>query len=495
MSENWIILPLLLPLAAAFASLCFRRRESAVVFLLLQLSVAGAILMDTYGGRILASNIGYWSNPFGITLVVDALSAGMLFASSLIFLATVLYSFEEHGDESENPYRLPLIFFLQAGVSLSFLTGDFFNLFVAFEIMLTASYALMTLGRTASGVYHYVLINMLASFLFLFVASMFYGYTGQLNFAALSVLLQNSGSDPLVIALGIAVLIVFGIKAGLFPVYFWLPDSYPLLPASLAALFSGVLTKVGVYALFRMLVTVLPLDLWGVREILLPFSCLTMILGVLGAVSKGTIRGILSYHILSQVGYMVFAVAVGTPAAMAAGIFFTLHNMVVKSSLFLVGGIARSYAKTDELKQMGDLWGIIPFASVLFLIQALSLAGIPPFSGFWGKYLLFFDGLKQEYYLTVAVAVVTSFYTLFSMIKIWKGAFLGERPEHIGRPRASYAKLTGSALILVVPSLFMGFAAEYTIRFVNTAAEQAYQRTAYIQTVSRLEGKGGEERI
>ena len=352
-----------------------------------------------------------------------------------------------------------------------------------------ASYALIAVHGTKGkldNLFSYLLVNVVASFLYLIAIALFYGYTGTLNFAALAQFYQgNSDSVALLPMLGI--LLVMFIKSGVFIFYFWLPDTYPLLPARLAALFGGTLSKVGIYAIFRLWLTVSPQPEPWLSNSFLVLAALTMFFGVMGAVSQNSVKAILCYHVLSQVGYILFAMNLSTSLAVTAGIFFIVHNMVVKSSLLLIGGIARVNCGSDYLKKMGALWHSNPLLGILFLLQALSLAGLPPFSGFWAKYLLFFEGLILKAYATVAIGLITSFFTLFSMIKIWGGAFQGKEE----RPLASVKKTAYyGPIILTLVALSMGIMAQYSVGLLQTTANSLLDIDAYITEGLNVGAKG-----
>jgi multicomponent Na+:H+ antiporter subunit D len=297
--------------------------------------------------------------------------------------------------------------------------------------------------------------------------------------------------DPRVTGLALLLLVVFGLKAGVFPLYYWLPNSYPILPAPLGALYSGMLTKVGVYVLLRVLGTVLPHDLTGVHTLLAWLAGATMILGVLGALSRNFIRGILSYHILSQIGFMVLAIGLFTKFAFAACVFYIIHHIIVKSSLFLVGGTAALLNRTDNLDRMGNLWRDTPWLGVLFLLQALSLAGLPPLSGFWGKYAILVEGLRLGEYVLVALAIVASILTLVSMLKIWNAAFWtdgADRTVLVQDRRWKQQATVTTAMVLV--SLGIGLGAEGVFRVAREAASQALDQDAYARAVFAVGGKG-----
>jgi multicomponent Na+:H+ antiporter subunit D len=482
---NSALIPFIVPLIGALVAI-FRPKSRLVptVFFLISLVYSAWLCRETYSGHIFVTYAGGWLAPYGITLVIDTFSALMLFFSNLVFLLAIIYGFTEKA----HFFRIPLVFLLQAGVCLSFITADFFNLFVSFEILLTSSYALLLLEvpeEKRGGVFSYVIINIMGSFLFLTAAAMAYGATGNLNMAALHLSLAENAKSPLVLCLAIAALIIYGLKAGLFPFYFWLPDTYPLLPSSLAGLFGGVLTKVGVYVLIRLFVTVLPHSLENVHKVLLILAGFTMFLGVLGAIYQKTIKKILSYHILSQVGYMALGLGIFTAHSLAAGLLFVIHNIVVKSSLFWIGGEVAHRGGSDELTKIKGLFATAPLLSVCFLFQSLSLAGVPPLSGFWGKYLLFSSALQKEHYLLLLLALVTSFWTLFSMVKIWLSAFWGQ--EQMQKTKNHRLFSFFPIIAAVVVSIFLGCGIEIAYKVSLHAADELFNPSIYVQAV--LQGR------
>lgn len=485
-------LPILLPLGAALLALLFPRPSPArrvgaglVLFGLLAFSVW--LLGKVMNEGPLVLSIGGWAVPYGIVLVADTLAAIMLCLSSLTAFVCTLFGFAESPMEAEHPLRVPLLLLLVAGIHLSFLTGDLFTLFISFEIFLLASYALMTLQMVATRsrrALPYVTINLFGSTLLLCTCAFAYGLFGTLNFSEIAVQSSAMVGDFRLDILALMFLLVFGIKAGLFPLYYWLPISYPALPTPVAAFFAGMLTKVGVYVLIRVFGTVLPPDLGWVHGLLAWVAGLTMVIGVLGAVAQSRIRSILSYHIVSQVGYMALAVGLFSPLAFAAAIFYVIHHIVVKAALFLVGGVVLRVHGTDRLETRGGLWAAAPVLSILFLLQALSLAGIPPLSGFWGKFLIIQEGLAQGRWTLVVLSLVASILTLVSMLKIWLGAFWSKQPEGVPlRLTPSSRRMTAAVGLLVAVSLGIGLGANRFFSIAEHAAKETLDRTAYVESV------------
>lgn len=500
MTSIWAILPVVLPLGTALILLALGRasvgrRWFATISSVGQIAVAVALGFMTYQAPPQVLALGSWLAPFGIVVVVDLLAAVMLVLGAVSAAATMVYGFAESPVAREHPLRLPLVQFLVAGISLSFVTGDLFNLFVGFEVMLIASYGLMTLEADDWDVkqaFPYLGLNLLGSTLFLVGAGMAYGIFGTLNFAQIAERADLLGDDPRVTLLALLLMVVFGLKAGLFPLYFWLPNSYPILPSPVAALFAGMLTKVGVYVLLRVFGQVLPPTLTGVHTLLAWLAGATMIFGVLGAVSRGFVRGILSWHILSQIGYMVLAIGFFTPYAIGAAIFYVIHHIIVKSTLFMVGGTISVLNGTDDLKKTGGLWLATPVLGVVFLIQALSLAGIPPLSGFWGKYMIVVEGVRQGEWVLVAAALLAGVLTLFSMLKIWNGAFWNNEAAHpVDRADGRWKGMTAVGLGMVALSLWIGLGAEGFLQISMEAARQLMDREAYISFMLSGAAEGG----
>lgn len=492
-----VILPIILPLLFAIISGIYRsdywRATITVTGSALHTIVSAFLLLSCLHGEIQVTVIGDWLPPYGIVLAADLFSSLFLFTISLIFLATNLYGIVEAGTQTHY-LRIPLIFILQSAISLSLLTADFFNLFVSFEMMLVASYALVTLElpeKNLKWAFSYLLVNLLGTLGFLCASAMIYGYTGHLNIAALSEIFKNQNNNSLVLGLGYVLLGIFGLKAAIFPLYFWLPKTYSHLPASMAALFAGTLTKVGIYVLIRVFVVLLPAPLGNLNNILIVLATLTMLLGVLGAVSCTTIRGILSYHIISQIGYMILGLSLYSPFAIASALLFIIHNIVVKVSLFLIGGVAQQASGTDDLKKMGNLSLAMPWLAACFLIQAFSLAGIPPLSGFWGKYLLVLETIRMENYFTAAIAILTSWLTLFSMVKIWIGAFWKNSPSDKSSIKKIKLKENFISIgMLVFASLIIGLCIEPIYTTAVLASEQIFQKEPYVLAILKAFGKG-----
>ena len=375
----------------------------------------------------------------------------------------------------------PVMLVLTAGVSLSILTGDLFTLFVAFEIMLTASYVLMTprLGdsQTRSTI-TYVVIGLVASALLLTAIAFTYAVTGTVNIADLTDKLDDV-SPGYRTGLGWLLFMVFGIKAAIFPLFFWLPDSYPVAPAPVTALFAGLLTKIGVYAIVRTQTLLFPSD--GPATFMLVIAGFTMVVGVLGAIAQKDMKRILSFHIVSQIGYMIMGLGFFTVAGVAAAIVFIVHQIIVKAALFLVGGLVEHTEGTGAIDAVDGVARRSPLIAVLFLPAAFSLAGFPPFSGFVGKLALIESGFDAGRWVVVGVSLFASVLTLFSMTKIWSGVFWG-RPG-TGPKTALHSGMAAATAGLVVVSLAVALGAEPLLQYAERAAGDLLADGAYRDVV------------
>lgn len=491
-----LVAPILLPALAAAICLLHphgRRFHRAIAVIASGGTVAASagLLVRVHSTGIQVVQVGGWPAPYGITLVADLFSALMVVVAAVIGLAVVLYSLVTIDAGRERFGFHPLVQVLLMGVSGAFLTGDVFNLYVWFEVMLIASFVLMALGGARiqmEGAIKYVTLNLVSSALFLAAVGILYGLAGTLNMADLASKLRSAGGG-LITVVALLFLVAFGIKAAVFPLFFWLPASYHVPPPAVSALLAGLLTKVGVYALVRLFTLVFVQDVAFTHKLLLVAAGLTMITGVLGAAAQHQFRRILSFHIVSQIGYMVMGLALLTPLAVAGTVFYIVHHILVKTNLFLISGLVLRLRGEEELDRLGGLYRPHPGLALLFLIPALSLAGVPPLSGFFAKLILVRAGLETEQYLIVATALLVSLLTLFSMSKIWHEVFWKAPPEpggHLGRGDSVSRTATGPAAVaagLAAVTLAISFGAEALFTIAAQAAEQLLNPARYIEAV------------
>ncbi|WP_431024209.1 Na+/H+ antiporter subunit D [Halomonas sp. H5] len=432
-----VALPILIPLFSGALSLLFWRLRSmqrlvAVAGTAALLITSLWLLASVSRDGIQVMHMGNWPAPFGISLVADLLGAIMVVLTGIIGFAVALFSLATVGRGHEAFGYFPLMHLLLAGVAGAFLTGDIFNLYVWFEVMLVASFALLILGSEKAqmeGAIKYVALNLLSSVIFLSAVGLLYGLVGTLNMADIAQRLGQLEEGGLVDVLAMMFMVAFGIKAAAFPLFFWLPASYHTPPVAVSALFAGLLTKVGVYALYRVFTLIFNQSPDYTHEILLWGAGLTMLTGVLGAAAQFEFRRILSFHIVSQIGYMILGLALFTPLALVGGVFYIMHHIIVKTNLFLVSGFVHRLKGSYQLKKLGGLYKSHPWLAVLFLIPALSLAGLPPLSGFFAKFVVIRAGLEAEAYGVTFVALLVGLLTLYSMVKIWAEVFWKATPE------------------------------------------------------------------
>lgn len=496
MKDALVILPVIVPLLTATAALfSWRSRRlqrwmgmaGSGVFLL----AAIALLVRVRHGSILVVEIGGWEAPFGIVLVADVFAAIMILTTALIGLAISIYGAGEIDCRREIFGFHPLIHLLLAGCAGALLTGDLFNLYVWMEVILISSLVLMTLGGRRSqlhGAVAYFLFNFLASSLFLAAVALAYALSGTLNMAQLAVVLPELLRDAPGNVLPILFLVSLGTKAALFPLFFWLPASYPTPPPVIAALFGGLVTKIFVCVIFRVFLTVFASETDFIQQVLLPISGLTMFIGVLGAFAHTEMRKILSFHVVSQIGYMIFGLALMTITGLAGAIYFIVHNIMVKTSLFLAAGIVHALRGTMDVTRIGGLSRQQPMLSGAFFISAISLAGMPPLSGFFGKLALIEAGLAAGEGLLIAVALITGILTLLSMMKIWTNAFWspadqGEDSHVESIPGFRLFPMRVALYALAGITVFMGLGAGPVFELMILAAEQLLAPEMYIGAV------------
>lgn len=494
-----LILPVLIPFLCALL-LTFLTGQHRLQKLLTLLSNLGLTVwvfwllatVDAHG--VQATVIGGWAAPYGIAFVADRLTAIMLCFSMLLGTLVHIYTYWTVTEEQQRYFFYPLMQILLVGVNWAFITGDLFNLFVAYEVMLLGSYGMMMVGATKSQVRQtmkYIAINGIGSTIFVVACGLVYSTVGTLNLADLSARTALLGGEraAVVTTASMLLLVVFTLKAATFPLIYWLPDSYPVVPPGVNGYFAGMLTKVGVYSLLRVFVMVFRQESHTLAlDILLFLSGLTMFLGVLGAMCQWEVRRLLSWHIISQVGYMVMGIGLaGNPnplvatLAIAGTILHVVHNVVVKSCLFLIGGIAQRLCGSQSLKRMGGILASAPGLSACFLVASLSLAGMPPFSGFVSKYVLVRAGLEGGNHVVVFFAIATSFLTLYSMSKIWLYGFWGKAAAP-HRALASRGILAPVA-VLVIVTILLGLGAQPFIGLATRAADTLTAPQEYIDAV------------
>ncbi len=491
MNDFLVIAPILVPLMTLILCLGLEmsgKRTGMISFIsvALTLAVATGLVARVATGGALTMDMGGWKPPYGIAIVADLLAALMVWISAFVVLMVMLYGIKGRGKAHQGGQAQVLIQGLLLGVNGSFLTGDLFNLYVWFEVMLISSFVLMVRekgSKQLGGGLIYVILNLIASAMFLCGAGMLYGKLGTLNFADMAMKLQGVNDPEFVNTTGSLLFVAFAAKAGLFPFFFWLPASYHRADPALSALFAGLLTKVGVYALLRTFTLVFTDANGFSNDIILYVSMATMVVGVLGAVAQYNVRRLLAFHIISQIGYMVAGIAIATPLALASVIFYTLHHIAVKTCLFLVGGVLEMRTGNPDIRTHGGFYKTDPWLAVGFLIPALSLGGIPPLSGFWAKLNLLQAGIETKEWLFLGVGLGVGILTLFSMVKIWNESFWKDAPEGSTRhplwPGKPYAAIFAFCCLTLVFSLY----GKFVFGLCEDAAASLHDPRGYIEAV------------
>jgi multicomponent Na+:H+ antiporter subunit D len=487
------VLPILLPMLIAILSVLLRvdeRRAHGVALggAVVHLGAGIALMAAVVQQGVVAVWIGNWPAPFGICLVADYLSAIMVVVTAVIHTAVTAYARRDIGSNEVRSGFYPFLQMLTAAVCGTFLTGDLFNLYVWFEVMLMASFGLLVMGRhpgRLTGAVKYVTVNLIATLFFITAIGLIYGLTGTLNMADLHLKTAGVENRALLTAAAMLLMTAFGIKAALFPLFFWLPAAYHTLPVSVSAFFAGMLTKVGVYALMRMFTLVFVSNPGVTHATLLIVAALTMLFGVIGAASQIETRRILSFHIISQVGYMVLGLALFTPLALTGAIVYLVHHIIVKANLFLVSGAVRQAGGDYSLKHVGGLYKTHGLLAVGFIIPAFALAGFPPLSGFWAKLLIITAGIQSRQYTLAVLAAVVGLLTVFSMIKIWSEAFW--KPAPVKAPQRQQHALSAwtmaPVLALGLITVLLGLFMEPVIQYAAVAAGQLMDPQAYVGAV------------
>lgn len=488
--NNLIILPVIVPIIAGIIMVIFKNMIwlhrllslLAIAFIVVISSLL-MIQIKAQGTQILF--LGGWKAPYGITLVADMFSVLLVLVAAIVTFCCLYYSFSSIGVEREKHYFYPLSLFLLTGVNGSFLTGDIFNLYVFFEVMLMASYVLISLGGTKIQLRQsikYILINMISSFLFLIAIAYLYAITGTLNLAHLSIRVAEVGQGGLITAVAFLFLLVFSIKAGLF-LFFWLPDSYSAPPTAVAAIFAALLTKVGVYAIIRLFSLVFYHEVGITHLFIGVLAAVSMVLGAIGAVAYWDIKRILTYNVVVGIGFIFAGVASFSLIGMTGSVYYLIHDMIVKALLFLSGGTIIHLTGTGKLKSMSGLIRLHPQLGWMFFIAALSLSGIPPLSGFLGKIFITEGTFQSGYFWLGGIGLLTSLMVLYSVMKIFMNVFWGYTNFTEETEQGNTKGLLLPLGILTTLTIVLGLGTEAIHEYVDLAVAGLIDSDLYIKAV------------
>lgn len=498
MNDNFIILPVLIHMFTAIVAIFFwqkvnMQRIISVLGNSVALILSWKLFIKTWESGILTMQAGGWSAPFGIVFVSDTFSSTLVLLTGISAFCVSIFSTAAVSTQRIKYGYFAIFHFLIMGLNGAFLTGDIFNLYVWFEIVIISSFVLMTLGGRKpqmEGAIKYVAMNMLASTIFLTAIGILYGMTGSLNMADLAIKVAQIENRGLVNVTAILFFVGFGIKSAVFPLYFWLPSSYHTPPSSIAAIFGGLLTKVGIYAMFRIFTLIFVPDDF-MLNLFIFVAIMTLITGALGAISKFSMRRMFSYLIVCHIGYFMAGLGLFTEIALAGAVFYLIHDIIIKTNLFLVSGIIYKARGSTDLRRLGGFFKDYPRLSVLFAVVLFSLVGIPPLSGFWPKVNLFQAALSAKSILLILALIFASFITLYLIAKIWIEVFWKDLPKgDIQKGDELDALPKGRRFVLILPivvltsvSLIIGFGAEYVMQVCQRIAFEMINTQAYIHAV------------
>jgi len=493
--NHWIIAPVLIPMVTGALLLVLEgsglvaKRAIGIVATAALIPVAMGLLAIASTGEQQIYYLGDWPAPFGIVLVIDRLSALMLMLASLLATASLLYAVG--GDDSKGADFHALFQFQLLGINGAFLTGDLFNLFVFFEILLIASYCLIIHGggpaRTRAAM-HFVILNLVGSSVFLIALGVIYGTLGTLNMADVAAKVAEVSPDSvgLVRVAGLLLLVVFGLKAALLPLGFWLPSSYRSATASVACLFA-IMTKVGVYAILRVhtLIFVDPsiggisLEAW-----LLPLALATIVLGTIGALAAAELRATVSYLVVVSVGTLLVAVALFSREALAAALYYLLHSTLVTGGLFLLADLIGRQRGDEEarLDRSRSVYQPV-LLGTLFFFAAVAVSGLPPLSGFVAKlYILQAARGSAAFAWVWAVILISGLFVIVSMSRAGTAIFW-RTEETRGEPQPVRGAEAVSTCGLLAGALFLMVFGAQALEYTEATAEQLLNRSGYVDSV------------
>lgn len=491
------ILVIVLPLFAAFLmpliGLLARRfgvkraREYfAIAVMLAVLAIVASMVPAVRGGQVLVYKLGGWSPPWGINLAIDGLNLLAALIVGSIGALVMIYSFVHMQREEGLTQFYTLLLLVMTGMMGVTLTGDIFNLYVFFEIMCISSYALVAFRREWQSIeasVKYMIVSSLGTSFILLGIALLYGLVGSLNIADLTQKLSPiSGPMPSILIATLTLFVTgFGIKIAMVPLHMWLPDAYQAAPSGVAALFAGATATVGVYAMIRVVYM-----LFGAFAIGMMFSTLgivTMVVGALMALVQRDLKRLLAYSSISQMGYVLLGVGLGTALGIQGGLFHLFNNAIYKTMLFLCAGAIIYRAGTSNLDELGGLWKNMPVTAAAFSIGALAISGVPPFNGFASKWMIYVAGIEAGKPVFTIIAVVTSALTLAYFLKAINSVFLGQTPRRFKNVRETPPSMLFPIILLAVLCVAFGVLPHLGVELVSPAQEAVMNSSGYINAV------------
>ncbi len=499
MTDHSILIPILIQLTTALVLLFMwnrihLQRRASVIGNAIGLAYAIYLFQKVYNQGILVTQGGGWEAPYGITFAADLFSASMILIASASGLAVSIFAAGSMSKRRSMFVFFPIFHFLLMGIIGSFLAGDLFNLYVWFELIIIASFGLITFGggkRQLEGALKYVTLNLLASILFITGIAFLYGLTGTLNMADLALKTAEVENKNLLTITALFFFVGLGIKTAVFPLYFWLPASYHTPLSAISAIFGGLLTKVGVYTMLRIFSLFFLPDPF-VSNVITVVAIFTLIAGAMGAMIQNDLRKLFSWLIVCHIGFMIAGLGMYTTIAIAGAVFYLFHDIIVKTNLFMISGLIHRITGSFKLKKLGGFYAHYPSKTLLIAIPLFSLVGIPPLSGFWPKLLLINGGLDTESYWLIASILVASFITLFAIGKVWievfwkKGATVTPKKHFVTFGELRYIHKVGFVLpiaALGAISLFLAFGAGWVFTVSEQIARELMNPESYIEAI------------
>jgi multicomponent Na+:H+ antiporter subunit D len=489
--SNLAVLPILIPLVTGILLIFVNSNLKAARFITKLMTIVNLIVVSyiaslVFQNEAIVLETGDWAAPFGIILVADQLAMVLVIVTNIIAVAAAFYAARSLGEKRESFYFYSFFQLLITGVSGAFLTGDLFNLFVFFEVLLMASYGLIILGGTKEQFREslkYILINLFSSMLFVTTVAFLYSVTGTVNMAQLAERVGEVEQTGILTTIAVLLFIVFATKGALFPLYFWLPKSYAVPPTVISALFGALLTKVGVYSILRVFTLIFIHNLEFTHQLFLFLAGFTMLFGVIGALSTNNVKAIIAYNIIPAVGFMMMGIGIFSATGLAGSIYYLAHDMIIKAALFFLVGAMVVITGTTDLRKMGGLITYHPLLGWLFFLSAIVLAGIPPFSGFIGKVLLIRAAIEEEHFVIVGAALLSSLLILFSVMRIFINGFWGETKLEKSEEKGSEKGLIFPTVLLLICSIALGVGAEYFYPSIQEIADNLVNPSLYIDSV------------
>ncbi|MFC3420187.1 Na+/H+ antiporter subunit D [Salinicoccus hispanicus] len=490
------LLPIMIPFFSGIIMLFVGKRPiahrviAAISGLLLIFSALWLII-EVYQNGTMVTFLGNWAAPFGISLVIDMAAALLVTTTAIITFFTIIYSFQTIGIERENYYYYVMIMFMITGINGAFSTGDIFNMFVFFEVFLLASYVLITLGGTKIQLqegFKYIVVNIISSNFFVLGLAYLYSVTGSLNMADISNKLAGfDGSFSIMSLVAVVFLFVFATKAGVFPLYFWLPGSYYAPPMPVLILFGALLTKVGVYAIARTYSLFFMDNTAFTHQMLLFLALITIVMGCIGALSFSDMKKVIIYNIIIAVGIILVGIAMMDESGMLGAMYYLIHDMIIKAALFMLVGFLIYRTGQTNADRLGGLIKEHPVVGWMFFLAALALAGVPPLSGFYGKLFIVQSTFENGQYVAGIIVLASSLVVLYSVVSLFIKAFWGEDMDFTTLRPVKSDKILFASIAMVIVSIAFGLAADVLYPLFEMAAQSFYDPSSYSEYITEVE--------